>query len=167
MTELIPMTKTEYSRFLQLANQAYMADQIKAGNWSTDEAEQKMQQTIEKYLPNGFETPGHHFYNILVPDIPSPIGALWYWVREENDQPQIFIMEISIEAEYRRKGYGTQVFDILEQHAKDRDIHQIGLSVFPHNTPARNLYLKLGFSFLDSDHYMVKQLVTNTTNLQN
>ncbi|MBT2570835.1 GNAT family protein [Planococcus sp. ISL-110] len=52
---------------------------------------------------------------------------------------------IGIVQEERGKGRGTQLFQSLEQWAKDSSIHRIELTVLEHNQAAVALYKKMGF----------------------
>lgn len=159
MTKLDPMTEDEYTQFMKLSAENHITDQIKASMWTEEEAPQKMRELTAKFLPQGLSTPNHHFFTISDLDKSAKVGALWYFITEQNGQPLIFVMDIQVYPEYKRQGYGTKAFQIMEQQAKELDIPMIALSVFPHNEPAKAMYQKLGYAFIEDGHTMVKPIV--------
>jgi RimJ/RimL family protein N-acetyltransferase len=53
---------------------------------------------------------------------------------------------VGVERAYRRKGYGRQLLDAAIAWARaSEELAWIDLSVFAHNVPAYELYLRLGF----------------------
>ncbi|GGL19723.1 GNAT family N-acetyltransferase [Deinococcus radiotolerans] len=73
------------------------------------------------------------------------MGVLWYALQQRSGATTAFIYEIEIHEPYRRRGYATQAFTLLEIDAAARGATRIGLHVFGHNAPARALYEKLGY----------------------
>lgn len=78
-------------------------------------------------------------------------------VGEENDKiigfaalmmapPEADILDITIDSEFRRHGYGAELLSSLMEMAKNRGTDTIFLEVRVSNTPARRLYEKLGFT---------------------
>lgn len=66
-------------------------------------------------------------------------------VAERQGQRHIFVMDIQIQPEFRRRGYGTQAFRLLEAQARRLGMETIDLHVFQHNQPAQAMYAKLGY----------------------
>lgn len=144
MVELIPMTEADYDAFMAISMPDHIQGQITAGKWHPDEAEANMERMRQQVLPQGFSTPNHHFFNI-VDDRDGQVGGLWYMVVEQDGQPLVFVVDIQVHADLRRRGYGTAAFRIMEDHARELGITTIALNVFDHNHRARAMYEKLGY----------------------
>jgi diamine N-acetyltransferase len=56
-----------------------------------------------------------------------------------------FIDELYITPEYRRKGFGRQAVEFLEEQARKRGVNALHLEVDPGNDPALELYRRSGF----------------------
>jgi RimJ/RimL family protein N-acetyltransferase len=50
-----------------------------------------------------------------------------------------------VERAWRGRGVGTRLVEAAIEWARERGLHKLTLSVFPHNTAAIGLYRKLGF----------------------
>lgn len=66
-------------------------------------------------------------------------------VQERDGEKQIFVMDIQIFKECRRRGCGTQAFRGMEEKALAMGITTISQNVFKHNHPARAMYKKIGY----------------------
>ena len=88
----------------------------------------------------------------------SPIAGLW--VGNAIDQVQgdrhAHIFLLYVVPEHRRQGIGTALMQYVENWARARGDHQIGLQVFQTNTAAMNLYNQLGYQ--TQSLWMVKSL---------
>ncbi|KAB8317052.1 GNAT family N-acetyltransferase [Tolypothrix campylonemoides VB511288] len=95
----------------------------------------------------------------LTPSPPSsPVACLW--VGNAIDQVQgtrhAHIFLLYVVPEHRQRGIGTGLMRYVEEWAKARGDHQIGLQVFQTNTAALNLYNQLGYQ--SQSLWMVKSL---------
>ena len=143
MIDLQPMSETEFEAFMQISMADHAAGQVKAGIWQADQAEANISGLRAKFLPQGLATPGHHFFNIQETASDGVVGGLWYMLDEEEGQ--IFVVDIQVDPDYRRRGYGEHAFLAMEVQARQLGVKTIGLHVFEHNTPARCMYQKLGY----------------------
>ena len=96
---------------------------------------------------------------ITSPSSPSsPIACLW--VGNAIDQVQgtrhAHIFLLYVVPEHRQRGIGTGLMRYVEDWARARGDHQIGLQVFQSNTAALNLYNQLGYQ--TQSLWMVKSL---------
>lgn len=157
MIELNPMTAAEYEAFMELSSADHIRGQVEAGYWKEEQGEAKMQQMVERFLPEGAATPGHNFFMVRDPETEDEVGALWYWVTEKDGHQLIFVMDIQVYPEFKRQGYGSQAFLEMEAQARELGIKLIALNVFEHNTAARAMYEKLGY--LGEGESLFKQLV--------
>ncbi len=145
MIKLEPMDTTQYDEFMKISMDDHMRSQIKAGEWTESNALDNMKEMKSKVLNNGLDTQDHYFFNIVEGE-DVQVGGLWFAKAENQDQELIFIIDIQIYEEYRRKGYGESTFKIMEDKVKDMGINIIALHVFDHNAPARAMYEKLGYA---------------------
>ena len=160
MIQLVPMNEERYNTFMEISRQDQIQGQILARYWKVDEAEKNMEQMEKQVIPHGLETENHHFYSLKEIDSEKIVGGLWYMIMEQSGEHIIFVVDIQVYQGFRRLGYGSQAFRILEQHASDRGISSIVLNVFEHNVAARAMYNKLGYS--GSGIIMTKTLNSDT-----
>jgi RimJ/RimL family protein N-acetyltransferase len=157
MVALVPMTENEFEMFLQYLTQDYAQDHVKAGRWSEEEAMQEAQQEIQRYLPQGLHTPEHYLFMLRDEQREANVGVLWFALQKRGGEQQAFIYDIEVFEEFRRRGYATQAFLLLETRVREPGASSIGLHVFGHNLAAREMYEKLGYA--TTNVQMVKQLV--------
>ncbi|GGJ88314.1 GNAT family N-acetyltransferase [Deinococcus aquiradiocola] len=145
MTELRPMTDATFRRFLNHATTGYAEEKTRSGQWDAASAQARAEGEFLMLCPDGLHTPDHHHFDLHDPTTGQDVGVLWYALRHEGHRTSAFVYEIEIHAPYRRRGYATQAFTLLEQDAAARGATNIQLHVFGHNTGARALYTGLGF----------------------
>lgn len=129
--------------------------QVQAGYLRAEEADEVIEKQRQKFLPDDMVTPNHFFFTIEDQDS-DKVGGLWYTVAEQDGTRQFFVVDIQVYEEFRRRGYGTQAFGVMEEKAREMGISTISLHVFEHNHPARAMYEKLGY--FGTDHKLSKQL---------
>ena len=66
-------------------------------------------------------------------------------------RPMINIHDFVVTAEARGTGVGFEMLEKVEELAREKDCCKITLEVLSGNTPAKNLYLKFGFSDYELD----------------
>jgi ribosomal protein S18 acetylase RimI-like enzyme len=81
------------------------------------------------------------------PQPQTPIACLWVGnaIDQVTGSRHAHIFLLYVVPTYRRRGIGTALMRYIENWAKQRGDHQIGLQVFESNTPALNLYHKLSY----------------------
>ena len=145
MVRFIPLTKEEYQSYINTVIDELPKEFIRAGVRDQKKAIRQTKEQIERILPNGLETPNNFLYSILDKVTSNKVGILWYEIREKEGIKHAFICDISINKNHRRKGYGTQAFQVLEKEVKNKGLSSIKLHVFGHNKLAIKLYKKLGY----------------------
>ncbi len=145
MLELHPMDAASFRRFLDRSVPAYAAEKVRSGEWPAEGAQARGEGEFHMLLPHGTATPSNFLYDLHDPALGADVGVLWYALRGEGRQTSAFVYEIEVGAEYRRRGYATAAFTLLEQDAASHGAGSIQLHVFGHNTGARALYEGLGF----------------------
>lgn len=109
----------------------------------------RAEKAIKGYLPNGFNTENHEFYNII--ENGKVVGFVWIKIVEENKSA--FLYEIYLKEEFRSKGIGKKVMTELESLLAVRKIAFFRLHVFGKNEHAINLYNNLGFQVAGINMY--------------
>ena len=144
MVTLKPMTEDEYQIFIEKSFRKFLREQ---GMEKTNKSQldQQLREKRQQMLPNGLQTPNHFFFSIIDDETQTKVGDLWFAVEEKEGEKYIFIYDIHIDKAFRRKGFGSQAFRAMEDKAKAMGIHKTTLHVFGHNTPAREMYKKLGY----------------------
>jgi GNAT superfamily N-acetyltransferase len=150
------MTKAAFDAFIEISMRDQAQGQVQASNWSAEEADELIKKQRDQFLPDGLATPNHFFFTIEDKDSATKVGGLWYTVVERDGKRQFFVMDIQVYDDYRRRGYGTQAFRMMEEKARKVGITTISLHVFKHNRSARAMYEKLGY--IGTDEVMSKAL---------
>ena len=144
MININQMTQSEFEIFIDISMKDHMKSQILEGNWTQENAPDKMERMRKQILPDYLDTKGHYFYSIKDEDF--IVGGLWFAVQNNIVKKSIFVIDIQILEVFRRRGYGSQTFSFMEEKAKEMGIKKIRLNVFDHNKPARAMYEKLGYA---------------------
>ncbi|MBR8839587.1 MAG: GNAT family N-acetyltransferase [Stigonema ocellatum SAG 48.90 = DSM 106950] len=95
--------------------------------------------------------------------IQTPVACLWVGnaIDQVRGDRHSHIFLLYVVPEHRRRGIGTALMRYVENWARTKGDHQIGLQVFESNTPALNLYNQLGYQ--TQSLWMVKSLHEDKT----
>lgn len=156
MIDLVPMSELEFEMYLQYSIQEYAQDQAREGRVSEEEAQQEAEKQYQQLLPQGLQTPAHSLCMIVDGRREKNVGVLWFDQREQELGRQIFVNDLVIFEEFRRRGYAVRAIQHLEKQAADQGATSIGVRVFDQNEAAHILYEKLKYS--PSDMNMSKNL---------
>lgn len=155
MIQFVRMTQCEYETWIQIAVDSYAAAKATSGVWDATEAPEKAKKVFGELLSEGLDTPNHHLVSVRDSEQGVLFGYLWFAV--EGSEPHVFLYEITILPDYRRRGVGRQAMKELEAQALKLGLHCVSLHVFADNVPARLLYESLGY--VPSGTYMTKNLI--------
>lgn len=156
MIQLQKMDNRDFEDYMASAITDYASDKVAAGTWAKAEAKQLSKESFERLLPNGVDTEKEYLYSIVVGQASQKVGYLWFQMNETLMGKSAFILDFVIFEQVRGRGYGKQTLEVLEEVAKNLDIHKIALHVFAHNTTAIALYEKVGYK--NTDITMAKYL---------
>lgn len=151
---LKPMNEKELNEYLGHSLKKFALEQVKAGNWKEEEAEQNARAQFEQLFPEGLSTKEHILFSVHHEG--EPIGILWVYIQDKNQEKQAYIYDIELDEDQRGKGLGKATMLALEEYAKSENIKQIRLHVFAHNQRAIALYKKVGYEM--TNHQMLKRL---------
>jgi ribosomal protein S18 acetylase RimI-like enzyme len=140
------MTEATFRRFLARTIPEYAAEKVRSGQWASEGSQARAEGEYRMLLPLGPFTPENVLYDLHDPGVQADVGVLWYALRDEGAGRMAFVYEVETLPEFRRRGYATQAFALLEQDAAQRGAGNIQLHVFGHNHAARALYQGLGFA---------------------
>jgi ribosomal protein S18 acetylase RimI-like enzyme len=140
-----PFTEVDYHAWLIQAIPAFALTNVEDGRWTLAESIDKSKEAHAALLPQGLQTPGHHFARLLDAAGGAQVGALWWQESDKVDGREAYVFNIEIDEPARRRGYARAAFLELERAARERGVRHLGLHVFGHNHGARRLYDELGF----------------------
>lgn len=127
----------------------YAQDKVRAGVWSEDEAEARAARELDEQLPDGPDTEGHYLYAVWDESIQANVGILWLAVLDSSIGRSVWIYDIVVHEQFRRRGYGARMLGLVEEKARETGAKSVGLHVFGHNDGARKLYEKTGYETTD------------------
>jgi ribosomal protein S18 acetylase RimI-like enzyme len=145
MIELVPMTAEDFESFSDWSIPHYAEEQVAAGFWSHDDASARSKVERALLLPQGMDTPGHHFYNIIDSKSGRKVGWIWLAIDLSTALRSGFIYHISIHEDVRGRGYGREAMLELEKLASSLGANTLDLHVFADNKIARDLYEEIGY----------------------
>lgn len=141
MVRLVAMTETEFQAYLESDVQRYAQEHVKAGDWHQSEALEKSKEEHQRLLPNGLASKNQYLFSIEDEELREKLGIVWFAVQHTA----VFVYDLFIHDEFRRRGHGTQALVALEEKVRRLGVDTISLHVFAHNRPARALYEKAGY----------------------
>ena len=158
MVQFNPMDVFTYNSFVANAIEEYATEKSLAGHWHPDEALRLSREAYNKLLPQGLSTPDN--YLMVVKDLETfeIVGSIWFNQQRQGAHSSIWIYDIVIFEEYRRRGFGVQTMALLEEESRKLGAGKIELHVFSHNPSAISLYTKCGYQTTSLN---MQKIVTN------
>ena len=145
MTQLVPMTATEFLSYSEEIVPAYAAEKVASGQWSEGEAVALSRKEFAELLPQGLATPGNRLYTLRDGATGATVGRLWIAEQERGGSKVAYVYDVEILPGHQRKGHATRAFEALEAEVRTLGLEGIALHVFGHNHGAQALYAKLGY----------------------
>jgi ribosomal protein S18 acetylase RimI-like enzyme len=142
---LRPMTDSEYDAYLARLLPNYAQGHVEAGSLNPNDALRKAEAQVRELLPDGPRTPDQYLFCLEEDADGAAVGILWFARQDRGVGPHAFVYDIEIEPEFRRRGYASQAFRLLEERVRGLGLSSIALHVFGRNQAARSLYSKLGY----------------------
>ena len=156
MIEFVPMDESDFQEYRASAILDYADENVRAGNWDPEEAEEKASSTYDELLPDGVSTANNHLFCVVDSEKQTRVGMIWYVVKMRPSGGSTFLCDFRIDEAHRRKGYGRRTLLHFEDELKKQGITRIALHVFGGNAPARSLYESLGYVI--TNIHMAKEL---------
>ncbi len=145
MTVLVPMHSDHFQAYAEAAVAGYAQDNVSAGRWPATGALERSRADFESLLPQGPDTPGHFFYEILADARGPVVGFLWLAVERRHGAVSAYVYDVEVLPVHRRRGHALRALQAAESIAIAAGATAIGLNVFADNGAAQALYRKLGY----------------------
>ena len=145
MVRLEPMNEADFHEFIKRAIPRYATRKVQRGLWVEEVAVETSKTDLARFLPQGKDTPDHHFCNLRDDETGVLVGESWYTASTKGGKVQFWIEWIWVEPPHRRKGYATQALQRLEEEARSLGADRLGLNVWIDNPGAIALYSGLGY----------------------
>ena len=158
MVHLVSMSETEFQQYLAIAVPLYAQEHVRSGRWSEREALQRAQQEFDELLTDGLNTKDQYFFSIVDEQTAMRVGILWFEIHSRKEEPSVYVYDVFVYEQYRRRGYGEQAFRAMETKAHQLGLKTVAVHAFGHNYAARAMYEKLGY--IITNLTMVKTLDT-------
>ena len=155
MTRLEPMDATTFAAWQETSVREYADDKVRAGSWPDSEALERARRAFAQFLPAGMATPGHEVRS-MVDEAGAIVGYAWFAAEDRPIGRVVFIYDIAVYPEHRRKGHGQAALAAIDDYARELGCVGVQLHVFGDNTGARELYRKAGF--IETDVTMLKRV---------
>ena len=136
----------QYREYRKNLVRHYAADKVRAGAWSQAEAEGRAARDVDGLLPEGPATQGHLLFSVRDDSMGAEVGTVWFALRDSGVGRSVWIYDIIIHEDFRRKGYASRTLDLVEERARDLGAKSVELHVFGHNRGAQALYEKQGYN---------------------
>ncbi|AGL20033.1 GNAT family N-acetyltransferase [Actinoplanes sp. N902-109] len=108
------------------------------------EAEAEAERSVAENLPQGPRTPGQLVRKAVVDG--QEVGWIWVSLPGSMVPAMAWISEVTVDAGFRRRGFGAAIVTAAERELTERGIPRVGLNVFGGNAGARRLYERLGYA---------------------
>ena len=143
---LVELDEAPYQEYRDHLVRDYAADKVRAGAWSESEAQIRAAKDVDGLLPEGPATQGHFLYSVREDAADAEVGTVWFALRDSGVRRYIWIYDIIINENFRRRGYASRTLELVEARAKELGAKSVELHVFGHNQGAQTLYEKVGYS---------------------
>lgn len=145
MARLEPMTQARYDAWLVDTIRDYAAEKVASGNYPDDGTSlERSKAEFDALLTQGLQTPGHEIRS-MIDDDGQAVGYVWFTIETRPQGRVVFIYDIAVDPEFRRRGHAQAALAAVEEYARANGCIGVMLHVFGHNTGARQLYLKAGY----------------------
>ncbi|KOU13741.1 hypothetical protein ADK52_37755 [Streptomyces sp. WM6372] len=140
-----PLTEEEYPAWYTAEEASYIADIVRAGALTPEQAKEKSDQDFARHLPQGYLTPEHGFYAMEAEGRVVGTG----WVNHGFLPGVTFGFSLEVHQEHRGKGYGRAAMTVGEWATRHGGDEVMMFNVFGGNEVAMSLYDSTGFAVLD------------------
>ena len=156
-----PMTADEFPDYYQRQIDLYAAEKVASGKCALEEAVTESREEMAKLLPDGLSSEDQFIFVAKLHD--ETVGTVWVDIDRELEVPRAFGFQIEIEPSLRGQGLGRDLMLATQLECRKRGAKGFALSVFGHNSIARNLYESFGFVVTEE---MKKRVLTDRESIQ-
>jgi ribosomal protein S18 acetylase RimI-like enzyme len=155
VTRLEPMDQAAYDTWRRVTAREYADEKVAAGVWLPADALERSEGEFQRLLPEGRLTAGHQIRS-MIDESGQRVGQAWYVAEDRPIGRVVFVYDIAVEPEHRRKGHAQAALRAIEDDARALGCIGVQLHVFGGNTGARELYRKAGYE--ETDVMMLKRV---------
>ncbi|HEY3313457.1 MAG TPA: GNAT family N-acetyltransferase [Anaerolineales bacterium] len=155
MVTFADMSDEDFAAFVRKSVPEYAYDQMRAGNWTANEAAGRARSEFQQMLPDGPRTANAHLHNIL-DEQGRRVGMLWYHVDPTRSRKTAFLIDFFLFPEGRRKGYEAEALKLFEDEARGLGVERVELQIFSHKGEDLKLFRENGF--IDTSVFFSKEL---------
>lgn len=137
------MSPERFRVFAAHSEAAFADDLVASGRYSAEAAATESHRQMVLELPDGVDSAGQLLFTAHADG--AEVGILWLGERTRDGRPHVFVLDIEVAEEHRRRGHGREIMLAAEQEARRGGAESIGLHVFGFNTGAIALYESLGY----------------------
>jgi ribosomal protein S18 acetylase RimI-like enzyme len=136
------MTSKQLAAYRATMVESYAAALMRDAGLRADEAHRKAAADAQATWPESAPPAGHVLAVLEVDG--RGVGRVWFGPR--TDRPALFIYDVEIDDEHRRRGIARAALALLEDEARARDLDSVELNVLGGNAAARALYRSAGYT---------------------
>lgn len=155
------MDLREFEAFREYSTNDYAKDLMKNQNISLEDALKQAMTEFLDMLPEGIETKDNSLMMIEDENSKKAVGIIWYLYEFTEGIKQVFLNDLLIYEEERRKGYAMSALSEMVHNAAKAGCKESIIYVWKHNPSGISLYTKCGYvSFreLEDGMYMRKEI---------
>ena len=153
---LVELGDAPYRQYRRDLVRDYAADKVRAGAWTQAEAVDRAARDVDELLAEGPARQGHFLCAVRDDSTDAEVGTAWFALRDSGVGRSVWIYDLIIHENSRRKGYASRTLELVEDRAKELGAKRVELHVFGHNHMARTLYEKMGYN--ETSITMAKQV---------
>ncbi len=143
MISLEPVTGAEFSTFIDSAVERLARNRVRLEDASFPETFALEKRQIETLLPQGINSVGHFFRNVVTAD-GDIVGSVWFAIGTPRAR-EAFLYDIFIKPESRRCGFGSEALQVIEMESRAANCEHLWFNVFAHNRGAIDFYRALDY----------------------
>jgi ribosomal protein S18 acetylase RimI-like enzyme len=145
------MTETEFEAYRQRAVTEYAEENVAAGSWTAEGAQDRAADEFEQLLPAGVATDDMLLFMAEGPG-GEVVGSVWLSLKTPRGGDEYaWIYAIEVAADHRGKGYGRALLTAAEAELRSRGVPAVGLNVFGPNVVAQRLYASAGYELTSQE----------------
>ena len=151
------MTSPEFDVFAKYSTRDYANDLTLNQEMEAAAAIMQARTEFSDMLPAGADTPENAL--MVIEEDCQPVGAIWYLYEFADGARYVFLSDLVIRPDERRKGYAAAALAEMEKDAIAHGCPECRLYVWNGNRAGLNLYTKCGYSIFrqaDDGVYMKK-----------
>ncbi|GAA2798887.1 hypothetical protein GCM10010441_24890 [Kitasatospora paracochleata] len=140
-----PMTEAEYPEWVREEQDGYVADIVRSGSRTAEEARTQAEQEFRELLPQGLGTPAT---TVLVIEAEgSRVGVAWL---NHGYLPGVsYLYSVAVDPTHRGRGYGRAAMAVSDAATLAAGDRALMFNVFGGNDVAMGLYTSAGYHVLE------------------